>query len=279
MHVVSKLVLPFLETMATQVCNLSCLGCTNYSDLQHKGYTPWKELEEDLTRWLEVFDIPDFGIMGGEPLINPEIHEWLYGVRRLLPESQIRFTTNGILLNRHLDIIDVAHEIGNVVFKITAHTDVDDTIDKIFKRYKWEPVTEFGIQRWKTTNGLRFQVNRPEKFVKTYRDSYNNMLPWDSNAVESFDLCIQQRCPLLYRGRIYKCSTQGLLEDTLIRLGNPNKERWDPYLGHSISPNDPTEKLSQFVANFGKPHSICRMCPTVKDTDALVNHKITVIRK
>lgn len=271
--------LPFLETMATQVCNLSCQGCTNYSDLVHKGYVPWPQMRNDLTKWLEVITIPDFGVMGGEPLVNPEIREWLVGLRELMPHTQIRFTTNGTLLDRHLDIVDLAHDIGNVVFKITAHTDVEDTINKVFNRFDWEPVKEFGINRWKTTNGLRFQVNRPETFVKSFKGSYNNMLPWDSNVNDSFDICIQQKCPLLYNGRIYKCSTQGLLSDTLAKFGNPNYESWEQYLHKGISPDDPAEVVQQFINNFGKPHTMCRMCPTAKDTEALIDHTITVTRK
>ena len=92
-----KQVLPFLETMITQTCQLSCLGCTNYSDLRHSGYIKWKDGKRDLEQWLERIDIPDFGIMGGEPLINPEVIQWLIGVRELMPDSQIRFTTNGLL--------------------------------------------------------------------------------------------------------------------------------------------------------------------------------------
>ena len=57
--------LPFLETMLTQVCNLSCVGCTNYSDLKFSGYVPWDEGKEDLTNWLKKLTIPDFGLMGG----------------------------------------------------------------------------------------------------------------------------------------------------------------------------------------------------------------------
>jgi molybdenum cofactor biosynthesis enzyme MoaA len=102
----SKPILPFVETMITQVCNLSCTGCTNYSDLQHEGYVPWSQGRTWLEAWLERIDIPDFGIMGGEPLINPEVNMWIQGVRDLLPTSQIRFTTNGILLHKNLDIVD-----------------------------------------------------------------------------------------------------------------------------------------------------------------------------
>ena len=270
-----KPTLPFLETMATQVCNLSCSGCTNYSDLTHQGYVKWTDIEQDLTAWLQVVDIADFGIMGGEPLINPEIREWLYGVRGLMPQSQIRFTTNGLLLNRHFDVLDVAHEVGNTVFKITVHTpgsEIESVIQRVFDKYNWEPVNEHGIQRWRTTNNLRFQINRPVQFVKSYKGVYNNMRPYDSIPAESFGACIQQTCPLLYNGKIYKCSTQGLLKETLAKVGDPNLTEWKPYLVNGIGVDD-IDDIDHFVSNFGKPAAVCRMCPSKHNLDAFIIHK------
>lgn len=275
----TKLVLPFLETMATQACNLSCTGCTNYSDLPHKGYVSWSELESQLSAWLPIVDIPDFGIMGGEPLLNPEIADILRGVRKLMPDAQIRFTTNGKNLYRHKYIIDLLHELGNVVFKITVHqpdAHIDSMIRYIFKKYQWTPIHEYGIDRWSTSNNFRFQINCPDVFIKTYRNSYVNMLPYESDPVQSFDLCIQKTCPLLYQGRIYKCSTQALLSDTLHKVGKPNYAQWEPYLHTGISPESEIAEIEKFINNFGKPHSMCKMCPTVDDQEALVPHQLNV---
>ena len=268
--------LPFLETMATQVCNLSCEGCTNYSDLPHSGYVPWSVMHNDLSEWLKILDIPDFGIMGGEPLINPEIRQWIQGIRDLLPTSQIRFTTNGILLNKHIDIVDRLHEIGNVVFKITVHREdaqVEETIQRIFDRYSWEPITEYGINRWTTGDRVRFQVNRPTTFIKTYQGSYKEMMPYVSTADASFAECIQQTCPLLHKGRIYKCSTQGLLRETLTKVGNPNMSSWQPYLLDGVGIDSTIADITRFVNNFGKPHSMCAMCPSKQHPMAFISHR------
>ena len=185
-----KPVLPFLETMITQVCNLSCVGCTNYSDLYHKGYITWDQGKQQLEKWLDIIDIPDFGIMGGEPLINPQVKKWLVGVRELMPASQIRFTTNGLLIPKHTDIINLMHDLGNIVFKITVHTPENkqllNIIDNIFSNYKWVTVNEFGITRWKTSNNLRLQINYPTKFLKTFKGNYSNMMPFNSDPTESF---------------------------------------------------------------------------------------------
>jgi len=275
----TKPVLPFVETMITQVCNLSCLGCTNYSDLVQQGYVPWATGKQWLTDWLERIDIPDFGIMGGEPLINPEVYQWLEGVRKLMPNTQIRFTTNGSLLDRHPDILERCHDLGNIVFKISVHEKshkLESIIDEVKYKFKWERVHEYGITRWKTTNDLRFQVNRPNNFVKSYRGNYHNMAPYSSNPKESFSICCQQTCPLLWDGKLFKCSTSGLLEDTLNKVGKPNWEQWQPYLQKGISPTSSDKELANFIDNFGKAESVCKMCPTLRDMDAIIDHYATV---
>ena len=91
----SKPVLPFVETMIAYACNLSCVGCTNYSDYNMKGTVKWHQGKQWIEQWLERIDIEDIGFMGGEPLINPQVLTWLNGVRELLPNTRIRFPTNG----------------------------------------------------------------------------------------------------------------------------------------------------------------------------------------
>ena len=278
-----KPTLPFLETMLTQSCNLSCTGCTNYSDLRFSGYVNWADGKHDLEQWLDRINIPDFGLMGGEPLMNPEVRDWIVGCRELMPDSQLRFTTNGELLHKHLDVLDIVQDVGNIVFKISVHRydrELENIIEYIFNKYKWEIVHEHGITRYKAKNNVRFQVNRPQTFIKTYRREYEHMLPYDSIPSESFDICIQQTCPLLYNGRIYKCSTSGLLVDTLVKTGNIDSMVWDQYKKYKgIGWADSLADIETFISTFGKPESICSMCPTTKDREAIVVHQNKVRSK
>lgn len=271
--------LPFLETMITQVCNLSCRGCTNYSDLTHSGYVTWAQGREYLLAWLDRIDILDFGIMGGEPMINPEFRSWLIGVRELLPRAQIRFTTNGLLLHKHPDVIDLMHDLGNVSFKITVHKstpELEQHIQNIFEKYSWQSVHEYGIDRWITNNNFRFHVKRPETFVMTYRNSYHDMTPWHNDPEQAFAACIQQTCPLLYNGAIYKCSTAGLLLDTLARFNFPNFEQWRPYIPRALVPTDSDELVMEFIDNFGQPNGICAQCPTA--AQGQIVHQVSTVK-
>ena len=217
--------------------------------------------------------------MGGEPLLNPEVQDILVGVRELMPHAQIRFTTNGKLLYRNEHVMDLVHSLGNVVFKISVHQHdprLEQTIKKIKNQYHWQPVHEFGIDRWVTGNDVRLQINRPTEFIKTYRNNYMNMLPYDSDPASSFDICIQKTCPLLYAGRIYKCSTQALLPDILSKAGNPNSDQWDPYTSTGLGPESDPVDIIKFIDNFGKPQKACRMCPTAQDQGARIPHQLNV---
>jgi len=284
-YVNNKPTLPFLETMITQVCNISCEGCTNYSDLPHKGYTRWEDGKKTLEQWLEVIEIPDFGIMGGEPLINPQVYDWIYGVRDLLPDSQIRFTTNGLLLHKKKfkNIMRVMHDIGNVVFKITVHINndvVQGFIDDTLSEYDWAEVNEFGIKRLKSSNNVRLQLNYPSSFVKPFKNDYSNMQPYNSNPSDAFAQCIQQTCPLLYNGKIYKCSTSALLKDTLQRFGMPHLDLWEGYISDGISHNDNIDIINNFISNFGSSHRMCGQCPSINDSSsAIIHDESTIISK
>jgi organic radical activating enzyme len=278
----NKPILPFVETMITQACNLSCYGCTNYSDLVHSGYIRWAEGKQQIIDWLNRVNILDFGIIGGEPLINPECDKWITGVREVLPDAQIRFTTNGINLNKKIRMVGILKEVGNSVLKITIHEDndqIESTVNNIFKMYDWQPVTEYGIQRYKTNNNFRLQINRPNIFYKTYKNTYENMMPHDNNPADAFDLCVQKTCPLLYNGRLYKCSTAGLLENTLAKFNNPNFEKWKPVIDYGLPTDCSDEALSMFLNNFGKPNSICSQCPSQSDIGSKIMHLQNVDRK
>ena len=130
-------ILPFVETMITYACNLSCTGCTNYSDYNMKGSVSWSQGKEWLQAWIKRVNILDFGIMGGEPTLNPECEQWIYGVRSLLPNTQIRFTTNGVNFHKKPEVFDWCVDVGNTVFKFTLHEDKTygmDAINYVFKK-------------------------------------------------------------------------------------------------------------------------------------------------
>jgi hypothetical protein len=171
------------------------------------------------------------------------------------------------------------HDLGGFIFKITVHRhteELDEIIKDIFNKFDWTPVTEYGINRYRTSNNFCFQINYPETFLKTFKNGYSNMLPHNSIPATAFNSCIQQTCPLLYQGKIHKCSTAGLLANTLEKFNNPNIEQWTKFIDHGLSPSNDINEIIAFINNFGKPNKICAQCPTSNDVESILDHKLTV---
>ena len=274
--------LEHVEIMIINACQLACKSCATFSDIKHSGYVTWEQGKKQLLPWLERLDLECIGIMGGEPFMNPDLKNWLHGLRELLPDTQIRLPTNGLLLHKHMDVVNFMNDIGNCILKISYHVDnttLRRTIKQIINAYNFRPVTEYGINRWSTANNFKFQINNPIKFLQSYKGDYSTMSPHDSDPKEAFDACVCQRCAFLHDNKLFKCSIAGLTPELHKRFNRPNNQQWQPYLNTGADINCSDTVLDQFVKNFGKPHAMCRQCPTMKDSKSIIDHKTTVAFK
>src|SRR5947209_7095120 len=89
-----------LELNPVEHCNLSCRSCSHLSPLQPRHYVDPDDLTRDLkilsahyhARWVRV--------VGGEPLLHPQLDRILTAVRTSGVADRIVVVTNGILLPR-----------------------------------------------------------------------------------------------------------------------------------------------------------------------------------
>ena len=90
-----------LEYHIVNHCNLNCAGCSHFSPLAEHWFVDPNDFERE---WKEVADsgleIRRIRILGGEPLLHPELGYMLKCVRCLFPASDINVVTNGILLGK-----------------------------------------------------------------------------------------------------------------------------------------------------------------------------------
>mgnify|MGYP000901469910 CR=1 FL=1 len=96
----SKLFIPKIEFYITNVCNLACNECNRFNDLKFTGTQLWKDYEAVYEEWAEHIDFEKIVILGGEPLLNPSIIEWIEGVHRLWPKYGKQVLTNATMLDR-----------------------------------------------------------------------------------------------------------------------------------------------------------------------------------
>ena len=81
-------------------CNLKCAGCTHFSSIAKEEYLSVKEFESDIFRLSELTNscAKFINLLGGEPLLHPQVCSFMELSRKAFPNSTIRIVTNGIKL-------------------------------------------------------------------------------------------------------------------------------------------------------------------------------------
>ena len=95
----------YIETHIVEHCNLKCRGCSHFSGLaapQFKNLNDFCTEFEALSR-LTNKNIHTIRLMGGEPLLHPDVVEFCKITRNLFPNSEIVLVSNGILLEQLSD--------------------------------------------------------------------------------------------------------------------------------------------------------------------------------
>ena len=88
------------EVHIVEHCSLNCKQCAHFSPLAEKSYLPVERYERDCRRLSELFrgEMSSILLLGGEPLLHPQITEIMRVTREAFPVGRIRIVTNGILL-------------------------------------------------------------------------------------------------------------------------------------------------------------------------------------
>lgn len=111
------------EVHLTEHCNLNCKGCDNFSSIAAEEYTNPKVYSRDCARLSELFqqDAERILLLGGEPLLHPQIISFLEITRANFPHSPIHVVTNGILLLKMQSSFWEACKKNNIVISITKY--------------------------------------------------------------------------------------------------------------------------------------------------------------
>lgn len=89
-----------IEFHIVEHCNLNCKGCIHFSPLADKCCISVKEFRNDIKKMAEITqgNIKTINILGGEPLLHPELLKILKIARSYFKDSEIRLVSNGILI-------------------------------------------------------------------------------------------------------------------------------------------------------------------------------------
>ena len=189
---------PCMEYMVLNIldhCNLRCKGCDHFACIADPYFVPYETIHRDLDRLSEIFHGDYFmkmSVMGGEPLLHPDLLKILEDVRAHFPYVTIRLTTNGLLLlKQSQDFWRVCRE--NKVTIINTRYPINLDFNEMREKAKSEGV-EFN----------HFEGTGDEAVKTLFKKTIN--LKGDSDPVESFANChISNYGNFLMEGKLYSC--------------------------------------------------------------------------
>jgi len=186
----------------TDHCNLNCKGCTHFSNIASPHFADPEAYRRDLERLTQVFSgITEIFLLGGEPLMHPELETFIADTRAAFPGSRINVMTNGLLVPR------MRESFWDAMRAADAWLLCDDY-----------PVgaTKDAIDSLARTHGVNVEWTDPrEEFFKLPIDLEGTQEPADS-----FRKCRGvMNCPVLRDGRIYPCAYAAFIDIFEERFG------------------------------------------------------------
>lgn len=127
------------QTHIVEHCNLKCQGCYHFSSLAKEEYLSVEEYGRDIQRIGKLFhgSLDEILLLGGEPLLHPQIAEFFYLTREAVPDCQIKILTNGLKLC---------------------------TMNEDF----WEALREEQVQLWVTKYPVAFDYDKAEQIAQEH---------------------------------------------------------------------------------------------------------------
>lgn len=176
-------------------CNLKCAGCTHFSPLAEESFLDIKEFERDINRISELTggNTRFINLLGGEPLLHPEINAFLDISRKAFPKTIIRIVTNGIKLLHMNDEFWETCRKNKIVIGVTQYPiSIDYT--EIIEKIKGEGVA------FESFSGGAYP--RDEMWRLSLDETGSN------RPLENFIQCPRANaCIFVSNGKVYNCAT------------------------------------------------------------------------
>ena len=129
-------ILPELELHIADNCNLNCKGCTHFSPLFDDLGLPYEEKIGGLEKLKGlVSNIARLSILGGEPLLNPELPKYVRTLHKMFPDTFLQIYTNGLLVPKLSNEVLECIRKNNVRFSVTEYLPTSKMIDRITSRF------------------------------------------------------------------------------------------------------------------------------------------------
>lgn len=227
-----------VEVVVSHHCNLRCRACAYLAPIQRNVLADPEQLGRDLAALGHTYHASEARVLGGEPLLNPEITAVLSAIRDSGVCDTIRVITNGLRLPH------VPQGFWDTVDEVSV---------SLYPGRELRPETADAVRRTADDHGVTLKFKR----FGYFRESYSEIGPRDDGLVERIYRTCQMantwRCHTVWNGRLYRCPQSLFLALAVGEMAGSGE-------GTEIS-DDPgfLDRLLTFLENT-RPLASCRHC-------------------
>lgn len=219
-------------------CNLNCAHCDHFTPVSPEYFASVQEVVDDFKKLKKIFDkIGKIYILGGEPLLHPNINEFFEPLKSLYPEAELIVITNGILLNKMPDEFWNSLKKYDVALSMTQYP-IKVDYEKYIKK-----CSELGIKSY-FFSSERFSMQKMDLDYKGKQ-----------NKANAFKRCWRKQCHFVRDGKLYICTPipniKFLNEFFNIKFEVSKSDYID------LSKEKSAAKINKL---FSKPVDFCRYC-------------------
>jgi organic radical activating enzyme len=227
-----------LEYHIADHCNLRCDHCCSFSPMLKKWFADPVEFESDLRAVGRVVAPQFLKIVGGEPLLHPELERLLAIARQPAVGRRIQLTTNGFLIDR-----------------LTPRG--WDCLDMVAVSLYPEPALSKERIRFIAREARKRNIEVNWKVQDRFTCLDRAVLADREEASRTFQECwIRHRCNSIKHGRFYCCTRPQYVQKFATDPG--------PFLDDGIPVNDPdagalVERIKRHLEQT-EPLNSCFLC-------------------
>jgi hypothetical protein len=265
-----------LEFYITNVCNLSCEGCNRFNNYSFSGWQRWEDLEETYQQWAKYVHIDRMVLLGGEPLLNPDIIDWIYGLNRVF-QTNVQILSNGTRINQVNGLYQALQANGNWMGISWHNPNTIDDFDQSVRQFlqgdvvkvdRDHPENSFGAQMmWMDSNGVKIptwiQYDFYDSAIKT--TPTGQLTLHDSDPLKAHGACgfVKHKNYHFIQGKLYKCGPAALFpefdQQHNLDLSDEDRALLSSY--RPLSVDEYETRGADFLANIDNPLPQCKFCP------------------
>lgn len=180
------------EVQVAEHCNLNCKNCSHYAPLAERSFLDIARYQKDCVRLSELFgaEMEQIRLVGGEPLLHPQLIDIMRITRKSFSFGRIRLVTNGVLLPNMDEEFWRACQVYNIEIAPTKYP-------VNFDYALWE--------RYARSKGVSYKLyNNGEESKRMRRNLIG--VQGRQYVERNYYHCVwANRCLTLRNGRLYGC--------------------------------------------------------------------------